>query len=485
MDFSSKNIIIIILSIIVLSFAYNEYIKPIITNLLQGKSFKNSITESFSSQYSSLSSSKSSLSNTVQFDTNTYLRDANKPIILNNQISLPVLIYANPSGNGSYSELIGKYFRNHIYPIQPIQTMSNIDTLYKFINNEVDIAFISEEILARYIKRDCKYLTRILADAFEVDTTKPENNLDNPNLLNRLYPELNIEAIGIGFNIDFYLVVNNFSNIIEFMDIIKGKSIGILADSYYFFLKLCMAYGISMDIINQFTNNGENIDQTMETLNEKFIENKYDSIFLVLHPKNLQLLKLSLDKKLRYIHIQKRAKMDSRSNLNNLQNLNTQQGTGSSIPPPPPSSNTQAIYSQSVMNDLQTTNIREDFNSIIKKYFQHITPRAVDLNKFHKSGNTYSYLDTYSTRMILVIREGIPKARVSYITRNYIDNLENMRDKIDRENFKIEINNFSSLEFIYNELVSFDKVIPLADGARDVYKDEGLIYNESDEKCLV
>ena len=486
MDFSSKNIIIIILSIIVLSFAYNEYIKPIITNLLQGKSFKNSITESFSSQYSSLSSSKSSLSNTVQFDTNTYLRDYNKPIILNNQIALPVLIYANPSGNGSYSELVGTYFRHHIYPIQPIQTMSNIDTLYKFINNEVDIAFISEEILARFIKRDCKYLTRILADAFEVDTTKSENNLDNPNLLDRLYPELNIEAIGIGFNIDFYLVVNNFSNIIEFMDITKGKSIGILADSYYFFLKICMAYGMSMDILNKITNNGENIDQTMETLSEKFIENKYDAIFLVLHPKNLQLLKLSLDKKLRYIHIQKRAKMDSRSNLNNLQNLkNTQQGTGSSIPPPPPSSNTQAIYSQSVMDDLKTTNIREDFNSIIKKYFQHINPRAVDLNKFHKSGNTYSYLDTYSTRMILVIREGIPKERVSYITRNYIDNLENMRDKIDRENFKIEINNFSSLEFIYEELVSFDKVIPLADGARDVYKDEGLIYNESDEKCLV
>ena len=486
MDFSSKNIIIIILSIIVLSFAYNEYIKPIITNLLQGKSFKNSITESFSSQYSSLSSSKSSLSNTVQFDTNTYLRDYNKPIILNNQIALPVLIYANPSGNGSYSELVGTYFRHHIYPIQPIQTMSNIDTLYKFINNEVDIAFISEEILARFIKRDCKYLTRILADAFEVDTTKSENNLDNPNLLDRLYPELNIEAIGIGFNIDFYLVVNNFSNIIEFMDITKGKSIGILADSYYFFLKICMAYGMSMDILNKITNNGENIDQTMETLNEKFIENKYDAIFLVLHPKNLQLLKLSLDKKLRYIHIQKRAKMDSRSNLNNLQNLkNTQQGTGSSIPPPPPSSNTQAIYSQSVMDDLKTTNIREDFNSIIKKYFQHINPRAVDLNKFHKSGNTYSYLDTYSTRMILVIREGIPKERVSYITRNYIDNLENIRDKIDRENFKIEINNFSSLEFIYEELVSFDKVIPLADGARDVYKDEGLIYNESDEKCLV
>ena len=493
MELSSNNITIIILSIFVLTYAYNDYIKPIITNLLNGKSVLNSVTESFSSQYSSLSSSSSSskysLSNTVQFDTNTYLRDANKPIIINNQISLPVITYANPSGNGSYNELIGEYFRHHIYPIQQIQTMSNIDTLYKFINNEVDIAFISEEILSRYIKRDCKYLTRILADAFNIDytdTTKPENTLDNPNLLDRLYPDLNVEAIGVGFNADFYLVVGNFSNIIEFMDIIKGKSIGILADSYYFFLKLCMAYGISMDIINQITNNGMNIEPTMEILSEKFIQNKYDGVFVVLHPKNLQLLKLSLDKKLRYIHIQKRAKMDSRNNLNSLQNLSgTQQGTGSVIPPPPPSSNTQAIYSQSVMDDLKITNIKENFNSIIKKYFQHIVPRAVDLNKFHKSGNTYSYLDTYSTPMILVIRAGIPEERVAYITRNYIDNLEKMRNKIDMENFDIQLNNFSSLEFIYNELVSFDKVIPLSNGARTVYKEEGLIYYEEDGRCVL
>jgi hypothetical protein len=268
------------------------------------------------------------------------------------------------------------------------------------------------------------------------------------------------------------------------MDIIKGKSIGILADSYYFFLKLCMAYGMSMDMLNKITNNGENIDQTMETLSEKFIENKYDGIFLVLHPKNLQLLKLSLDKKLRYIHIQKKLTLDARNNPNHF-TKEQQQGTNSKNRPPPPDLNAQAIYLKAELNNLKQVNIREDFNSIIKKYFQHITPRAVDLNKFHKSGNLYSYLETFSTRMILVIREGIPKARVSYITRNYIDNLEKMRDKIDRENFKIQLNNFSSLEFIYEELVSFDKVIPLADGSRDVYKDEGLIYNEADEKCLV
>jgi len=483
MDLTSNNILIGFLSLFVLIYAYNDYIKPIISNLIQGKSIKNSITETFSSQYSSLSPS---LSNTVQFDTNTYLRDTNKPIIINNQISLPLITYANPGGNGSYHELIGTYFRQHIYPIKPINTQSNIETIYKFINNEIDIAFISEEILARYIKRDCKYMTRILADAFGIDTTIPENNLDNPDLLERLYPELNIEAIGVGFNVDLYLIVGNFSNIIEFMDITKGKNIGILADSYYFFLKLCMAYGLSIDILNKITNNGNTIEPTLETLSEKFIENKYDGIFIVCHPKNLQLLKLSLNKKLRYIHIQKRQKLDSRNNLNSLQNLsNTQEGTGSANPPPPPSSNAQAIYSKTVMDDLNTKNIRDDFNAIIKKYFQHLVPRAVDLNKFHKSGNTYSYLDTYSTRVILIIRNAIPESKAEYITRNYIDNLEKMRNQIDMDNFDITLNNFSSIEFIYNELISFDKVIPLSDGARKVYKEEGLIFYEDDSRCLV
>ena len=137
------------------------------------------------------------------------------------------------------------------------------------------------------------------------------------------------------------------------------------------------------------------------------------------------------------------------------------------------------------MNDLNTPNIKNDFNSLVKKYFHHVTPRTVDLNKFHKSGNTYSYLETFSTRMILVIRESIPKERATYITRNYINNLEKMRDIIDREQFQIQLNNFSSIEFIYNELISFDKVIPLSDGARKVYKDEGLIYYKEDDRCLV
>ena len=59
---------------------------------------------------------------------------------------------------------------------------------------------------------------------------------------------------------------------------------------------------------------------------------------------------------------------------------------------------------------------------------------------------------------------------------NYITNLAQMCDTIDKEQFQEQINNFSSLEFNYNELISFDNKIQLADGAKDIYKNEGLIY---------
>ena len=92
----------------------------------------------------------------------------------------------------------------------------------------------------------------------------------------------------------------------------------------------------------------------------------------------------------------------------------------------------------------------------------------------------YSYLDTYTTRMILVIRDDIPKERVKYITQNYISNLEKMRDTIDRITFQEQINNFSSLEFNYNELISFDSKIPISIGSKDIYVNEGLItYTEN------
>ena len=488
-NLTKNNIIIFILSFMLIMYAYNDYIKPMILNLINGKSINSSITEEFTSQYSSLTPG---MSNTVDFDTNYYLRDENQPIIINNKISLPVINYCYFT-SGSYEYLVGQYFRNYIYPISQKQIVTNIDAIYKFINNEIDIAFISEEVLSRYIKKDCKYLTRLLAQTFNI----ANDNLNDEITLNNLYPPINFSAIGVGFDIDFYLIVNNFSPIVNFIDIkdiktsnqnssTKEKKVGILADSYYFYVKLCAAYGI--DITSAEYINTHIVESDLETLLSIFSQNKYDAIFVAIHPKNKQLLKLTQNMLVRYIHIQKKDTLASRNNLSNIINLidTNQQGTNSETNiPQPPTLNQQAIYSQTLIDDLKTVNVKENFNSLIKKYFQHISPRAVDLNKFYKSGNRYSYLDTYSSRMILVIRNNIPKEKVEYITRNYVNNLEKMRNTIDKEEFNRNINNFSSLEFTYEELISFDNEIPLADGAKTIYKEEGLIYYDEDIRCRI
>lgn len=506
---NTSSLIIFILIFMIIIYIYNDFIQPCLYSFVNESNnslflsyikkyiFQNKLsnTQENFTQYSSLSSqsNKNNLDNTIQFDTNWYLRDMKdnsnfnklssfgtnsiKPIIYRNQISLPVIRYGFYS-IGSYDNLVAQYFRHHIYPIETEQLITGLDTIYKFINNDIDIAFINEELLTRYIKKDCKYLTNIILDNLGLTTSKYDLSiLEN---VERLYPPINFSAIGVGFYQDFYLIVNNFSNIIEFMDI-KNKSIGILADSYYYFVKICSAYGISLEELRKNTFMIITLEQNIEDLLSTFKINKYDGIFLVAHPKNLQLLKLSLIMKMRYIHIQKKEGLDTRKILNNL--IPTQQGTNPLALPPPPSINRQAIYSQTLMNDLQTENIKETFNSLIKKYFQCITPRTVDLNKFHKSGNIYSYLETFSTRMILVVRNDIPQERVKFLTQNYIDNLEKIRDIIDKEQFQIELNNFSSLEFNYQELVSFNSSIPLSVGAKDIYAKEGLIYYENDERC--
>ena len=488
MIITNNNIIILILSLMLIMYTYNNYLKYMIINIINGKSFKNTIVETFSS----VSSIMPNISTNVDFDSNYYLRDSNEPIIINNKISLPILKYCYYS-NGSYEYLIGNYFRKHIYPVSQTQSISNIDSIYKFINNEIDIAFISEEILSRYIKKDCRYLTRLLAENFNI----PVDQLNNETTLANLYPPINISAIGVGFNIDFYLIVNNFSPILEFIDIkdiktygdntsTKDRKIGILADSYYFYVKLCSAYDI--DITSTEYINTHIVEPELENLIKLFNQNKYDAIFVALHPKNKQLLNMSKNMLIRYIHIQKRDTLDARNNLSNLINFteNNQQGTNSETNiPPPPTLDRQSIYSKTLLNDVRSVNVKENFNSIIKKYFNNISPRSVDLNKFHKSENKYSYLDTYSTRMILVVRNDIPKKRIEYITQNYINNLEKMRNTIDMDTFNNKINNFSSLEFKYEELVSFNNDIPLADGARNIYKKEGLIYFEEEIDCKV
>ena len=114
---------------------------------------------------------------------------------------MPVIRYGFYSP-GSYDNLIGNYFRKHIYPIEQLQIDTGLNAIYKFINNDTDIAFINEELLARYIKKDCKYLTQLIIDELGLDKK-------DEKIIERIYPPINFSAVGVGYHQDFYLMVNN------------------------------------------------------------------------------------------------------------------------------------------------------------------------------------------------------------------------------------------------------------------------------------
>ena len=520
-----QNIIIVIL---ILALAYYFYSNNY-------SNIKTQVTEAFS-QYSSIKGDKS-LSNTVQFDTNQYLREDNKIIKINNKQSLPVIKYALID-EGTYEYYVGTYFRKHIYPVEFTPIVSGLDVIYKMIAGDLDIAFVNEELLTRFIKRDCKYLAGIIKSNLQLPITA---SLNDSQVLKQVFPTPNISAIGIGYHQDFYLVVSNFSNIVNFPDI-KNKNVGVWGDSYYDFVKLCAAWGFHLSIVDQsltpdFTLTSET---KIDTLIDKFGRNEYDAIFIVCHPKNKHMLDLTLKYKVRFIHLQKRMEIGSKAPIEAT--VNAQQGSGggfyNGIPTPDPHVNSVAEFrkyyshedfagktredvikiagSYDINSDLdkifESTQVasqvsdsivkkyksqlalhynlvgnedKESFNEYIRKFYHYLYPKSVDLLKFYRSGNLQSYLETYSQRVILVVRNDIPKARVKYITENYIASLEKLRNSIDMDNYLIELNNISSEEFNYNELVSFDNIIPLNEGAKSVYIKEGLIYTNEADTCDV
>ena len=157
-----ETILILLLVFILVIYCWNDWIYPFITGKTSVETFTNTST-------SLITSTTGNNLKSIAFDSTWYLRDPNQPIILNNQISLPVIQFGFYD-NGSYDDLIGKYFRNHIYPIEPQQLTTGLDTIYKFMNGDIDIAFMNEEMLARFIKRDCKYLTLYITDQLGLES---------------------------------------------------------------------------------------------------------------------------------------------------------------------------------------------------------------------------------------------------------------------------------------------------------------------------
>lgn len=444
------------------------------------------------------------------------------PIIRRNRLNLPVQHISLYQPN-TYLEFICNYMLHRIIPVKPMISLempTQLDTIEKLLSGDIDIAFINEELLTRYIKNDCKYL-KALKISLDIDNNNKLNNKLNNKQTNKqnnkqninvgkyvdkgMNMDINFSAIGIGYYSDFYMIVPNTSQLLQPADLILNGNkfrLGILVDSFYYFIKLAPLYGINLTSLKQkynlsttkisklvldvgiglsdetgllsikLYNNlvGTSVDNP--GLFDDFKNNNIDVIFIVENSKCVSLRDLAKNMNIRVLYMQQHislptypTKQKNQSGTNMVNVANT-------------FNNDEQPFNRYGFN-------KDEFNIMVRKVFQWIFPRVVDLNKIKvPTANTYSYLETYATRNILVARNNIPPKIIEYLTQNYIDELEKMRVSIDKKLFSLGLANsdgsFSTggmcgHDFNYDELISFDQVIPIHESAYKIYKKEGLI----------
>lgn len=128
-------------------------------------------------------------------------------------------------------------------------------------------------------------------------------------------------------------------------------------------------------------------------------------------------------------------------------------------------------------------NMKDNFNIIINKVFQSIVPRSINLNSFYKTANPSSYIETYSLKMVLVMRNDVVEKYGNMFINNYFCNLENIKNDINMNYFKIDVDNYNIIDFDYKDTISFYKHnLPIHKLAKQYYIDKGFIKKVINKK---
>ena len=190
-----------------------------------------------------------------------------------------------------------------------------------------------------------------------------------------------------------------------------------------------------------------------ELMIDDFKKEIINGFFIVSHPKNEMLLNLTKNTEVRLLHLQKRPQdktndEEEEDKFFELNNLNENQEENK--------------FRESRLDDITNAaliepDIKDNFNIVINKIFQSIEPRSINLNSFYKTGNTYSYVETYSLKMVLVMNNNInPKYGKMFID-NYFNNIDNIKNDINSNYYKVDIDNYNIIDFDYKDSISFYK----------------------------
>ena len=252
--------------------------------------------------------------------------------------------------------------------------------------------------------------------------------------------ELKIVGIAVLYEQPFLLISAQDRNVGKWEDI-EGKVIGVLgksSNSYYHYMKLLAITNLS-SLVNT------KIYEDQEQMFSDFLNNKLDAFYITTNQKNKALLELSRNIKLRFIS--------------------------------PIDFNKKLIDSSSPDNS-------SAYKDLLKKQFKLTIPKTVDLNYFYSSINTASYLNTIASRMILICRQDLPAKHVNYMVRNIVKELIPLQVNINQYLYDMKLNNVVTDAFIFDALASMTKEVDIHEGAKDYYKEVGLIRIE-DSKIKV
>jgi TRAP-type uncharacterized transport system substrate-binding protein len=250
---------------------------------------------------------------------------------------------------------------------------------------------------------------------------------------------LPIVGVAVLYEQPFLLISAQDRNIGKWEDI-EGKVIGVpskASNSYYHYVKL-----LSITNLKGLVTTKIYTDQ--EQMFADFLNNKLDAFYITTNQKNKALLELSKNIKLRFI---------SPININKK------------------------------IVDTSSDNVTA-YKDLLKKQFKLTVPKTIDLNYFYSSINTASYLNTIASRMLLVCRRDLPPKHVNYLVRNIVKELIPLQVNINQYLYDMKLNNVVTDAFIFDALASMTKELEIHEGAKDYYKEVGLIRIE-DSKIKV
>ena len=115
---------------------------------------------------------------------------------------------------------------------------------------------------------------------------------------------------------------------------------------------------------------------------------------------------------------------------------------------------------------------------LLKSYFPHSRPSYINTNSFQENVQFSQFINTMTTRAILISSEIIDEKVIYQITKNLFQNIETIKEMMDNHLYSSSRNNFMKDAFIPSLMFDVFIDFPIHQGAKKYYEEIGFIQYE-------